>query len=105
MHTILFEQPRVEKTHRNAKWIFKATKRFWKQFDKLTVERKETTRHVWKIFKNNPFDKRILNDHKVETKFGKLYCVIVDGDLRVTFDIIKNQVRTFEIGLHKELYK
>jgi hypothetical protein len=61
---------------------FKPTEQFWESFYDLTAAQKESTRRVWKIFKQNPFDLR-LRTHKIQRLSAyhnrTIYAVDIEG--------------------------
>lgn len=89
------------------KYRFKPTEDFWESFYDLSPGQKESTRRVWEIFKENPFDPR-LRTHKIHRLSAQyrhtIYAVEIEGDLRVVFFIERNLVVTVDIGTH-DIYK
>lgn len=86
---------------------FKPTKRFWESFYDLTSSQKDSTRRAWKIFKQNPFDRRLRTHkiHRLSAGYGQtIYAVDIEGDLRAVFYIEGNLVVTVDIGTH-DIYK
>ncbi len=86
---------------------FKATSVFWKKFYALPAAQKESVRHVWRIFKVDPFDPR-LDTHKINSLSAEyrrtIYAVRIEGDLRVVFFIRGAEVVSVDIGTH-DIYK
>ena len=89
------------------KYRFKPTENFWKSFYELTSHQKESVRHAWKIFKQDPFDSRLRPHkiHRLSAHYGRIiYAVDVEGDLRVLFYVERNCVVTVDVGSHN-IYK
>ena len=86
---------------------FKASKAFWKQFDKLSAQQQESAREKYKTFKKDPFDQS-LRTHKINrltALVGKtVYAVVIEGDLRATFYRDGDLIQSISIGTHA-IYK
>lgn len=82
---------------------YRATETFWNNFYNLRPEQKETTRKVWQIFKQDPFDPR-LGTHKIHRLSAitrrTVYAVVVEANLRVVFYIDGGLVVSINIGTH-----
>ena len=82
---------------------FKATETFWQNFHSLPTPQKESVRHAWQIFKQNPFDPR-LRPHKIHSLSARykktIYSAVIEDDLRVVFYVEANTVWTVDIGTH-----
>lgn len=89
------------------KYSFKASKTFWRNYDKLSPEEKAVVREKFAIFKKDPFDPR-LGTHKIHKLSARakriVYSAEVAGDLRVVFYKNHNVIFTFDIGDHN-IYK
>lgn len=89
------------------KYRFRATRAFWRSFDKLRAEQQRRARKVFAIFKQNPFDSR-LGSHKIyklSARYNRaIYSAEIEADLRVVFYIERNTVVTVDIGSH-DLYR
>jgi hypothetical protein len=86
---------------------YQATDGYWQQFYALPPEQKQSVREKWKIFKLDPFDPRLGTHkiHRLSSIWGQtVYSVSVEGNLRVIFLIVGNEVRTVGVGTH-DLYK
>ena len=86
---------------------FKPTEQFWESFYQLTAAQKESTRRVWKIFKQDPFDLRLRTHkiHRLSARYDRtIYAVEIEGDLRAVFYIKGSLVVTVDIGTH-DIYK
>jgi hypothetical protein len=85
------------------KYRFKPTQRFWENFYALSPAQKDSTRHAWKIFKEDPFDPR-LRCHKIDrlsARYGRtIYAAEIESDLRVVFYVEGDVVVTVDIGPH-----
>ena len=89
------------------KYRFQPTENFWESFYDLTPGQKESTRRVWKIFKQNPFDLRLRPHkiHKLSSLYGRtIYAVDIEADLRAVFYLEGNSIVTVDIGTH-DIYK
>jgi hypothetical protein len=47
------------------KYRFRATRAFWRSFEKLPTQQQRRARQAFLIFKQNPFDSR-LGSHKIQ---------------------------------------
>ena len=85
----------------------RAVERFWTSFYRLSPAQKESARQAWKIFKEDPFDRR-LRTHKIQrlsAQYGRtIYAVEIEGDLRTTFYLDGESVVSLIIGTH-DIYK
>jgi hypothetical protein len=88
-------------------YIFKASKTFWRKFNKLSTEEKAIAKEKYSIFQKNPFDYR-LGTHKINILSARakrtIYSAEVAQDLRAVFYIEHNVVFTLDIGNHN-IYK
>jgi hypothetical protein len=86
-----------------AKFRFKASRAFWKNFSNLPEPQKASAKAAFKIFKANPFDPR-LRAHKINSlsaEYGKtIYAVAIEGDLRAAFYAEGEIIFTVDIGSH-----
>jgi hypothetical protein len=86
---------------------FKASKAFWKQFDRLSSEQQESAREKFKTFKKNPFDPS-LRPHKINRLTALIgqtvYAVEIAGDLRAAFYRDGDLIQSISIGTHN-IYK
>jgi mRNA-degrading endonuclease YafQ of YafQ-DinJ toxin-antitoxin module len=90
-----------------VKYRFRATRAFWRSFEKLSAQRQENARKAFVIFMQNPFDPR-LRSHKIQklsARYGRtIYAANVEADLRAVFYVIGDVVVTVDIGSHN-LYR
>jgi len=73
----------------------------------LSSGQKDSTRRAWKIFKENPFDRRLRAHkiHRLSARYGRtIYAVEIEPNLRAVFYIEHNVVVTVDIGTH-DLYR
>ncbi len=86
---------------------FKASEAFWASFYGLDADQKRSVREKWEIFKKNPFDPA-LGSHKINRLTAlhntTVYAAKIEGNLRVVFKIIDDQVFTIDVGTH-DIYK
>jgi mRNA-degrading endonuclease YafQ of YafQ-DinJ toxin-antitoxin module len=89
------------------KYRFRATRAFWRSFEKLPAEQQRRARQVFVIFKQNPFDPR-LRSHKIQKLSARyaraIYAAEIEADLRVVFYMERNTVVTVDVGSH-DLYR
>ena len=89
------------------KYSFKASKTFWRNFDRLSPEEKAVAQKKFSIFKKDPFDPR-LGTHKINKLSARakrvIYSAEVAPDLRAVFYKERNIIYTFDIGDHN-IYK
>ena len=89
------------------KYRFKPTQRFWESFYALSPSQKDSTRQVWRIFKENPFDARVRSHkiHKLSALYGRtIYAAVIETDLRAVLYVEGDIVVTGEIGSH-DIYR
>jgi len=87
---------------------YKASAKFWKNFDALQARQKAKALRAFEIFKGNPWDSR-LDTHEIKAlsaEAGKtVYAVTIEGNLKVVFCVLKDDtIFTINIGTHK-IYK
>lgn len=89
------------------KYRFKPTENFWASFYDLTPRQKESARHAWNIFKQDPFDSRLRPHkiHRLSAHYGRtIYAVDIEDDLRAVFYVEHDWVVSVDIGTH-DIYK
>jgi len=89
------------------KYRFRATQRFWESFYALSPSQKDSTRRVWKIFKENPFDPRLRSHkiYKLSARYSRtIYAAEIEANLRAVFYIEGDMVVTVDIGSH-DIYR
>ena len=89
------------------KYLFKPTQRFWESFYALPSDQKDSTRRAWKIFKENPFDRRLRSHkiHKLSARYGRaIYAVEIEANLRAVFYVELDVVVIVDIGSH-DIYR
>jgi hypothetical protein len=54
-------------------YLYQATEKFWTGFYDLGDSQKESVRRAWKIFKQDPFDRRLGTHkiHRLSAHYGK----------------------------------
>lgn len=70
------------------------TSKFEREYRKLSANVKELTEDKEKIFKKDPFDKR-LKTHKLHGKFKEFWSFSVDYKFRIIFEISKENKEIF----------
>lgn len=84
--------------------IIKTTKKFDKQYAKLSQKNKANFKQKIEVFRNNPFDKQLRN-HPLKGKYLGYRSINITGDLRALYQIKGNTVTIFAfIGTHSQLY-
>jgi len=86
-----------------VKYRYRPTNRFCRSFYALTPGQKDSSRKVWAVFKENPFDPRLRTHkiHKLSARYGRtIYAVVIEADLRAVFYIEADVVVTVDIGSH-----
>lgn len=85
------------------KYVFKASKQFWKAFHNLPAPQQKKAKDAFKVFRNDPFDVR-LRTHKINSLSARykrtVFSVSVEGDLRSVFFLDGNIVYSVDIGTH-----
>ena len=64
------------------KYRFRATRAFWRSFDKLHPEQQRRARTAFAIFKQNPFDSRLGSHkiHKLSARYSRaIYSAEIEG--------------------------
>jgi hypothetical protein len=86
---------------------FEAKPKFWHSFKKLSPEEKEAAFAAWKIFRQDPFDRRLRTHriHKLSAAVGQtVYAIEIMADVRAVFFLRGDTVVTLDIGTH-DIYK
>ena len=86
-----------------SRYRCKAAPKFWGSYRKLTSAQRQAAFTAWKIFRENPFDRR-LRTHKIarlSAVAGRtVYAVEIQADLRAVFTLEGNIVTSLDIGTH-----
>ena len=85
------------------KYRFSASRTFWRNFSKLSIQQQQSTRNAFRIFKENPFDTRLRSHriHKLSARYGRtIYSVEIEADLRAAFYVVGDLIVTVDIGSH-----
>jgi len=84
--------------------IIRTTKKFDKQYAKLTEKNKKFFKIRMAVFKPDPFDARLRN-HALKGKYLGYRSIDITGDIRALYYIKDNAVIIFAfIGSHSQLY-
>lgn len=76
------------------------TSKFEKAYKKLPVFLKDRSKEREKIFRNNPFDKR-LKTHKLKGKYNNYWSFSISGSHRIMFEFLeKDEVVFMNVGDH-----
>ncbi|CAN5720028.1 hypothetical protein BH20VER1_BH20VER1_27220 [soil metagenome] len=82
---------------------FQATRTFWRSLSKLSLQKQQRAREVFRIFRENPFDPRLGTHriHKLSARYGQtIYTVEIEADLRAVFLLKGHTAVTLDIGSH-----
>jgi mRNA-degrading endonuclease YafQ of YafQ-DinJ toxin-antitoxin module len=89
------------------KYRFRATRAFWRSFEKLPAQQQRRARQAFIMFKQNPFDPR-LRSHKIQKLSARyaraIYAAEIEADVRVLFYVERNTIVTVDVGSH-DLYR
>ena len=89
------------------KYLFRATRAFWRSFDKLPAQQQRRARKAFLIFKQDPFDPRLRSHkiHRLSARYARtIYAAEIEADLRVVFYIEGDIVVTVDVDSH-DLYR
>ena len=82
-----------------------SSRKFDKQFAKLSEKIKNQCVERIKIFIDNPFHET-LNNHRLAGKYTGCRSINMTGDIRIIYEMVENDTARFLIiGSHSELYK
>jgi addiction module RelE/StbE family toxin len=81
-----------------------SSKKFDKQFVKLSKKTKEQFYEKMILFQINSFN-LLLNNHAVHYPFEGCRSINITGDLRALYEVIGDTALFIRIGSHSELYK
>jgi addiction module RelE/StbE family toxin len=80
------------------------SKKFRKQYQKLTPKLQQKTTDAIKLWSQKPNDKS-LRLHKLSGKMSRFHIIDVTGDLRVLYEIVNDEVYLYQmISTHSQLY-
>lgn len=85
------------------KYRFSASRAFWRNFSKLSIEQQRSARTAFQIFRENPFDPRLRSHkiHKLSARYGRtIYSAEIEADLRAVFYVEGDLIVTVDIGSH-----
>lgn len=84
---------------------YSTSKKFDKQFSKLSKNIKEKAITRLKIFIQDPFE-TILNNHPLNGKFSECRSINITADVRAVYKTMEKDLVYFvAIGSHSELYR
>ena len=84
---------------------YSTSKKFDKQFSKLSKSVKEKAIARLQIFIQDPFE-TVLNNHPLNGKFSACRSINITADIRAVYKTIEKDLVYFvAIGSHSELYK
>jgi hypothetical protein len=83
---------------------YRAVEKFWRNFHKLSPQRKESVRRAWQIFKRDPFH-LCFRSHEIHELSARakhtIYSAVIESNLRVIFRIDGRWVTSLDVGTHK----
>ena len=80
------------------------SKKFRKQYKKLTPKLQQKTTDLIRLWSQNPNDDS-LRLHKLSGKMSRFHSIDITGDLRALYEIIDNEVYLYQmVGTHSQLY-
>jgi addiction module RelE/StbE family toxin len=80
------------------------SKKFKKQFKKLSPKLQLKTKECIKLWAKNPND-HSLRLHRLGGKMSRFYSIDVTGDVRALYEIINGEVYLYQmVGTHSQLY-
>jgi addiction module RelE/StbE family toxin len=83
----------------------KFSKKFTKQYDKLSLQLKDRFDERLEIFKKNKYQ-TILNNHKLHGEYAGYRSINITANIRAIYrELEKDHVSFVTIGTHTELYK
>jgi mRNA-degrading endonuclease YafQ of YafQ-DinJ toxin-antitoxin module len=85
------------------KYRFSASRAFWRNFSKLSIEEQQSARNAFRLFKENPFDPRLRSHkiHKLSARYRRtIYSVEIEADFRAVFYVEGDLIVTVDIGSH-----
>ena len=85
------------------KYRFSASRAFWRNFSKISIEQQQSARKAFRVFKENPFDARLRSHkiHRLSARYGRtIYSAEIEADLRAVFYVEGDLIVTVDIGSH-----
>ncbi len=80
------------------------SKKFRKQYQKLTPKLQQKTMNAIKLWSQKPNDE-LLRLHRLSGKMSHFHSINVTGDLRALYEIVNDEVYLYQmIGTHSQLY-
>ena len=80
------------------------SKRFTKQYQRLSPKLQLKTKARIRLWKNRPRDES-LRLHRLSGKLKHLYSIDITGDIRAVYEVIDDEVYLYQmIGTHSQLY-
>ncbi len=82
----------------------KFSKRYKKQYKKLSPRLQKQTKHRIELWQEDPYNP-LLRLHKLEGKLAKYYSINITGDIRALYEIVDDEICLYDmIGTHSQLY-
>ena len=80
------------------------SKKFKKQYKKLTPKLQQKTKASIALWARNPNDES-LRLHKLSGKMSRFYSIDITGDLRALYEKVGDEVYLYQmVGTHSQLY-
>lgn len=81
------------------------SKKFKKQYKKLSPKLQQQTKARITLWKRDPKDES-LRLHKLTGKMSKYYSINITGDVRALYEIVGEEIYLYQmVGSHSQLYK
>jgi addiction module RelE/StbE family toxin len=81
------------------------SRRFKKQYKKLSPQLQRQTKARIELWKKHPADPT-LNKHRLKGKLSHLYSINITGDVRALYEIIDDEIYLYQmVGTHSQLYE
>jgi len=80
------------------------SKKFKKQYDKLSPTLQQKTKDAIRRWTNNPHDET-LRLHQLSGKMKRFYSIDITGDIRALYEIADKDIYIYQmVGTHSQLY-
>ena len=84
--------------------IIRYSKKFKKQYEKLSPKLQQKTKNAIGLWSTNPADES-LRLHQLSGKLKRFYSIDITGDVRALYEVIDDEVYLYQmIGTHSQLY-
>jgi len=84
--------------------IIRYSKKFKKQYDKLSPKLQQKTKNAISLWSTNPADES-LRLHQLSGKLKRFYSIDITSDARALYEVIDDEVCLYQMaGSHSQLY-